>query len=83
MFEEKVFAARLRKLRKDAGDHQTDLAELLGVSGNQISEMENSRKTTSFERLVLLCQHYNVSADYLLGLTDEPRPLTAIEKEGI
>ena len=22
-----------------------------------------------------MCEHYNISADYLLGLTDEPRPL--------
>ena len=50
------------------------LAEVLGISQNQVSEMENGKKTTTFERLVLICEHYNVSADYLLGLIDEPRP---------
>ena len=41
--------------------------------------MENGRKTTTFEKLTIICKHYNVSADYLLGLIDEPRPL---KKEG-
>ena len=26
------------------------------------------------ERIALICQHYKVSADYLLGLTDDPKP---------
>ena len=37
--------------------------------------MENGRKGTTMEKLAVLCRHYNISADYLLGLTDEPRPL--------
>ena len=34
--------------------------------------MENGRKASTFAKLALLCEHYNISADYLLGLTDEP-----------
>ena len=75
MFHKERFASRLRQLREEAGERQQALAELLQVSVNQISEMERGRKTTSFERLVLLCEHYQVSADYLLGLSDDPRPL--------
>ena len=75
MFQKEKFASRLRKLRTERGEAQTALASLLGVSINQISEMELGKKTTSFERLVLLCDHYNVTADYLLGLIDEPRRL--------
>ena len=37
--------------------------------------MEQGNKGTSLERFALLCEHYNVTADYLLGLTDERRPL--------
>ena len=48
----------------------------------QSKEIENGRKTTTKEKLALICRHYNVSADYLLGLTDEPRPLVQQEKEG-
>lgn len=71
MFQKEIFAARLRELRKEAKEERKDLADVLDVSVSQISEMENGRKATTMDRLVLLCEHYNVSADYLLGLTDE------------
>ena len=41
---------------------------------SQISELERGSASTTLEKLSLICQHYNVSADYLLGLTDEPEP---------
>lgn len=75
MFHRDLYGFRLRKLRKKAGERQADLAVLLGVKPNHVVEMENGRKTTTFEKLTIICQHYNVSADYFLGLIDEPRPL--------
>ncbi len=80
MFHKDLYGLRLKKLRKQADEKQADLATLIGVKPNQIVEMENGRKTTTFEKLTIICQHYNVSADYLLGLIDEPRPLN--QKEG-
>lgn len=68
----KVFAERLRKLRTEAGESRDALGKVLGVSVSQICEMENGRKGTTMERLIVLCRHYRVSADYLLGLTDDP-----------
>ena len=78
MFSREVYASRLRQLRLEKNEAQSVLADLLQVSVNQISEMERGRKTTTFDRLVLLCEHYNVSADYLLGLIDERRDLRRI-----
>ena len=75
MFHKDLYGLRLKKLRTQTGEKQADLAQLLGVKPNQVVEMENGRKTTTFEKLTIICQHYNVSADYLLGLIDEPRPL--------
>ncbi len=83
MFHKDLYGLRLKKLRQKAGETQAALAVLIGVKPNQIVEMENGRKTTSFERLTIICRHYNVTADYLLGLTDEPRALVPQEKEGI
>ncbi|MCI8651244.1 MAG: helix-turn-helix transcriptional regulator [Oscillospiraceae bacterium] len=68
----KIFAERLRKVRTDAGESREALSNALGLSVSQISEMENDRKGTTLEKLVVLCRHYNVSADYLLGLSDTP-----------
>ena len=70
-----AFSRRLREIRRKAGESRQELGEYLGVSTSQISEMENGRKGTTMERLILICKHYNVSADYLLGLTDESSPL--------
>lgn len=80
MFSRKIFSERLRLLRKEHNELQKDLADLLEVSQSQITEMERGHKGTSLERLVILCEHYNVSADYLLGLTEERRALTMEEE---
>ena len=74
MFSKELFGKRLMQLRKEHHETQPALAELLGVGKSQISEIENGNHTTSAERIVLLCEHYHVSADYLLGLTDDPTP---------
>lgn len=70
-----IFSQRLQTLRKSAGENQETLGAVIGIGKTGVSEMENGRKTTTLEKLAVICQHYNVSADYLLGLTDERRPL--------
>ncbi len=74
MFDHSLFGKRLLEVRTVSGEKQPALAEVLDVSVTQISEIENGKKGTTLPRLALICQHYNVSADYLLGLTDEPKP---------
>lgn len=74
MFDQNLFGQRLLELRLSTGEKQPTLAEALGVTITQISELENGKKGTTLPRLALICEHYNVSADYLLGLTDEPKP---------
>ena len=74
MFSKEIFGQRIYELRKDAGETQKFLGELIGVKKGQISEIERGNATTSAERIALICEHYNISADYLLGLTDDPEP---------
>lgn len=69
-----LFGERLRAARKEKGDSQTVIAKILGVTITQISDMENGKTLTGLERLALICKHYNLSADYLLDLTDDPVP---------
>lgn len=73
-FNKKVFGERLREVRKQRGEAQTAIAKLIDVSVPQVSDMENGKKTTTVEKMALICEHYRVSADYLLGLTDDPTP---------
>ena len=82
MFDQKLFGQRLLKLRTARGEKQPVLSRLLGVSVTQISEMETGKKGTTLARLALICQHYHVSADYLLGLTDDPEPVGRKEQDG-
>lgn len=74
MFSAKIFGQRLREIRKSKNQNQESLGLILGVKKSQISEMERGSTSTTLEKLSLICEYYNVSADYLLGLTDEPKP---------
>lgn len=75
MLHKDVFCMRVKKLRKSMNEQQKDLAEAIGTTQAAISDIENGRRATSFDKLAAICMHYNVSADYLLGLIDDPRPL--------
>lgn len=72
MFDAKIFGQRLFLLRKQLGKTQADIAKLLGVTPTQVSDMEGGKTGTTMPRLCLLCDYFNVSADYLLGRTDAP-----------
>ena len=75
MFSKELFGQRILESRKRFGETQKALAQILGVGDTQILEIEHGRATTSAERIALICEHYKVSADYLLGLTDPCLPL--------
>ena len=75
MFSREIFYGRLKELIQQNKMTYSELAETLGVSTAQISDMANGKAGTSMERLYRLCEKFNVSADYLLGLTDEVRSL--------
>lgn len=73
MFSKQLFAQRLTELRKLHHEKQSDLGEALGVKQTAICEMERGRKTTTAEKIAIICRHYHISADYLLGLSDDPK----------
>jgi len=62
----------LLELREKRKISQTAIAALLGVTRTQVSDIENGKSGTSLERFYQLCEYYKVSADYLLGITDDP-----------
>lgn len=74
MFSKELFGSRLRQVRQEKGESQTAAAAVLGATATLISDLEKGRRTTTLDKLTQLAQHYNVSTDYLLGLTDEKRP---------
>ena len=74
MFSKELFGQRLKEVRIKNGETQADLGKLLGMGKSPIGEMEKGKHTTTAEKIALLCEHYKISSDYLLGLTDDPSP---------
>lgn len=71
---------RIRKIRIQHKETQQELAMLLETSQQAYFKYEKGINEMPIQRIIKLCQHYNLSADYILGLTDEPRPLDAKKK---
>jgi transcriptional regulator with XRE-family HTH domain len=69
-----VLAERLKRLRMGLGLNQTELAERAGIPYQVISRIEHGHQSIYVERLAELAKTLNVSADYLMGLTDDPTP---------
>ncbi|WP_374712965.1 helix-turn-helix domain-containing protein [Symbiobacterium terraclitae] len=63
---------RLRECRVRHGDTQQDLADYLGVTVHAVANWENNRREPNHRHLSRMAQRYNVSADYLAGITDDP-----------
>ncbi len=64
------FQARFNDCLKYGNKRQTELAKAVGVSKQCISDYKSGRSVPSIDTLYLLCKALDVSADYLLGLTD-------------
>ncbi len=65
---------QLSELRRDWKMHQQDLADMLGISRSTISMWETGRSRPDGETLQNLSEIFEVSVDYLLGLTDYRAP---------
>ena len=66
---------RLRDLREDHDLKQSDIAELLRTTREQISKYETGKQMMGIDKYIKLAKFYNVSLDYLTGLIDTPRKL--------
>lgn len=70
MFNQELFILRLTSLRKANNLSQLELGQIVNLSKQAINEIEKGRTTTRIEKLVLLADYFDVSTDYLLGLTE-------------
>lgn len=69
------YYGRLKDLREDNDINQTRIAELLQTTQQQISKWETGVQMMGVDKYIKLAHFYNVSLDYLLGVTDTPRKL--------
>lgn len=66
---------RIRDLREDNDLNQNDVALILKTSQTVYSRYERNERPLPIEHLITLCRYYKVSADYILGFTNTPKPL--------
>ncbi|MBO5356229.1 MAG: helix-turn-helix transcriptional regulator [Clostridia bacterium] len=67
---------RIRDLREDRDITQDELAKELGMWLNTYRNYEIGHREPPFAFMVQLARYYNVTLDYLAGLTDTPKPLS-------
>lgn len=67
-----MFPERLKSLRKEGKMKQNELAGLLGMAQNTISQYEQGLREPDNDTLKTISDIFNVSIDYLLGKTDIP-----------
>ena len=63
---------RIRNLREDKDLTQKELATILNCSQQVYSNYELGQRDIPTEILIALSSFYNVSTDYILGLTNNP-----------
>ncbi len=70
-----MYYQRLRDLREDNDKTQEDIAQILGISRQHYSLYERGDRELPMHHFITLAKYYNVSLDYLAGLTTTPRKL--------
>ena len=63
-----LYYDRMKAVRQDHDATQADIARILGISQPQYQLYESGKRAIPVDLLAVFCQHYGVSADYILGL---------------
>jgi transcriptional regulator with XRE-family HTH domain len=66
---------RLRDLREDMDLTQDDLIKILKMHKTTYTNYEQGKREPPFELIIKLAKLYNVSIDYIAGLTNTKKPL--------
>ena len=69
------YSQRLKDLREDSDLSQDAVAKILGTSQSYYAQYENGKRELPFSRAIILAQFYNVSLDYIAGITSVPKKL--------
>ena len=65
-----IFKERFNEILKISGKTQVEIAKAIHVSKQCVTDYKTGKSVPSIETLYLLCKFLEVSADYLLGLSD-------------
>jgi transcriptional regulator with XRE-family HTH domain len=65
------FTKRFNKVLKESGKTQVEIAKALNITKQCVNDYKTGKSVPSLETLCLLCEFLDISADYLLGISDE------------
>lgn len=68
------YVRRIRDLREDHDYTQEYVAKKLGTTQSMYARYERAANELPIHHLLTLCALYQVSADYILGLTNQQKP---------
>lgn len=66
---------RIRELRKSHGLSQEGLSLIIGTTQQAVSRMENCSYNIPADLLIKMAEYFNVTTDYILGISDVKRDL--------
>lgn len=66
-----ILKDRIRSLRKEHGETQVQVAASIGIAESHYQKYERGASLPSVENLWKLADHFEVSADYLIGRSEE------------
>lgn len=79
-----AFPKALRELMKENRTTQQELATYLGIRRQSVSSYCDGSSSPSWETLAKIAEYFSVSADFLLGISDDPAPKpTAVDELGL
>ncbi len=68
------YITRIRNLREDSDKTQQEIADYLGTSQTMYARYERGANEMPIRHLIKLAKYYQVSLDYLCGLSDTKHP---------
>lgn len=76
IFERKrlMYLKRLKELREDNDLKQSNIADLLKMKQPQYARYETGKRDLPLDNLIVLAKFYKTSTDYILEITDNPKP---------
>lgn len=66
-----LFLSRFRELLAESGKMQKDICAELGISRPTLSNWKTGYSEPNFDDIIMLAKYFDVSSDYLLGLSDD------------
>lgn len=64
-----IYGEKLKSLREEDNVKQKKLAEILNISRSLYGRYETEHETIPIKHLIVLCNYFKVSMDYILGFT--------------